>query len=86
MPDRNLGTVLANMVNNLAANIRIDQRIAQNNATLQIRIAEIERSKLKIRGRIEDSIISRLVQFDTLKVEADISVTIANLEKGMGKC
>ena len=86
MPDRNLGTVLANMVNNLAANIRIDQTIAQNNATLQIRIAEIERSKLKIRGRIEDSIISRLVQFDTLKVEADISVTIANLEKGMGKC
>jgi uncharacterized protein (UPF0216 family) len=74
------------MVNNLAANIRIDQTIAQNNATLQIRIAEIERSKLKIRGRIEDSIISRLVQFDTLKVEADISVTIANLEKGMGKC
>lgn len=86
MPDRNLGTVLANMVNNLAANIRIDQTIAQNNATLQIRIAEIERSKLKIRGRIEDSIISRLIQFDTLKVEADISVTIANLEKGMGKC
>jgi len=86
LPDRNLGTVLANMVNNLAANIRIDQTIAQNNATLQIRIAEIERSKLKIRGRIEDSIISRLVQFDTLKVEADISVTIANLEKGMGKC
>jgi len=80
-----LGTAIGTVITNLAGNVRQDQTIAQNNATLQIRIAEIERSKLEIRGKIEDSIISSLIQFDTLKVEADISVAIANRESSRFK-
>jgi len=80
-----LGTVISNVLNNLAGNARTDQTIAQNNATLQIRIAEIERSKLEVRGKIEDSVIESLIQFDSLKVEADISVAIANRESSRFK-
>jgi len=80
-----LGSIVGSVFDNLAGNARTDQTIAQNNATLQIRIAEIERSKLDAKARIEDSVISSLIQFDTLKVEADISVAIANRESSRFK-
>lgn len=80
-----LGSVVGSVFDNLAGNARTDQTIAQNNATLEIRIAEIERSKLDAKARIEDSVISSLIQFDTLKVEANISVAIANRESSRFK-
>ncbi|AFY74799.1 hypothetical protein Syn7502_02863 [Synechococcus sp. PCC 7502] len=75
-----LGTTLSSVITNLGGNARQDQTAAQNNATLQLRIAEIEKAKLDVKARIEDSVIQSLIQFDQVKVAADIAEAIANRE------
>jgi len=80
-----VGGAIATVLGNLAGNSRTDQTIAQNNATLAIRVAEIERSKLVIKDKIEDSVVQELVIFDNLRVQADIAVAIANRESSRFK-
>lgn len=85
VPLLGIGTAIGTVINSLAGNVRSDQNTAQNNATLQIRVAEIERTKLQVKDKIEDSVIQSLVIFDNLRVEADISVAIANRESSRFK-
>jgi hypothetical protein len=85
VPFIGLGGAIAGVLNNLAGNSRTDQSIAQSNTTIAIRISEIERNKLVIRDKIEDSVVQELVVFDNLRVQADISVAIANRESSRFK-
>lgn len=80
-----LGTAIGTVITNFAGNVRQDQTIAQNNATLQIRIAELERGKIDARGRIEDALVAAVIAFDAAKIQTDIATAIANRESGRFK-
>lgn len=80
-----LGGVIGTVIGNLAGNSRSDTATAQSNANLQIQIALVEKTKIEVKERLEDSVIQSLIVFDSLKVESDISVAIANRESSRFK-
>jgi hypothetical protein len=74
------GGALGTLVNTLAGNSRTDQTTSQANADLQIKVAQIERTKQEVSDRIQDSVTQEVIKFDELRLQAETQAAIANRE------
>jgi hypothetical protein len=68
------------IINTLGGNSRTDQTTAQTNADLQIKVGQLERTKLETTDKIKDSVAQEVIRFDELRLQAETSAAIANRE------
>jgi hypothetical protein len=68
---------LVGLIDVLAGNSRTDQATAQTNADLQIKVAQIQRTKVEVTENLKLQVINELIKFDEVRSSAELDTAIA---------